>query len=83
MRNVAKDNEFGASDAVSVGTGLSDIDDTLPHEGHGVHVNTRAGRPDVNRRANAIGCRQGFGERINEVSFSGRHAFFHEGTEPA
>ena len=46
----------------------------MAHQLHCIHIDAGAGAPDVDGRANVIGCCQSFGQRVNQVSFSRSNA---------
>src|SRR5690606_1862573 len=52
------------------------------HLGDRIHVDARAGRADVHRRADALGGRQGFRNRGDQRAVAGRRALVHERGEP-
>ena len=81
LRNVAEHNELGAADAVAVGRCIGCFHDFLAHEAYGIHVDAALGRAHIDRRADAIGCGQGFRQRIDEIALAWRHAFFYQGAE--
>ena len=55
----------------------------MAHKFDSIHIDTGASAADVDGRTNVVrGC-QSFRQRINQVSFSRRDAFFDQGAEAA
>ena len=61
LDRIAKHDQLRAADAVAIGRAFGGRHDDFAHARHGVHVDARARRGDVDRRADALGARERFG----------------------
>ena len=68
FRDIAEDNQLAAAETVAISSCGSNIQHSVAHQLHCIHIDAGAGAPDVDGRANVIGCCQSFGQRVNQVS---------------
>lgn len=78
LHRVAEYHELCAAEPVRLlGTFRRALDDA-PHERHGVEIDARLGRADVDRRAHPVRYRERFGNALYKGAFVTRHALLHE-----
>ena len=83
LGNVAEDNELRRADTVAVRGRLGDIKHALAHQGNRVHVDTGLRAAHVDRGADAVRGREGFRQRVDQVTLTGGDALLNESAETA
>ena len=83
LRGVAEHHQLGSTDALTVGSQLAGLLDSLAHELDSVHVQAGLGGTDVHRAAHDVGLGQGTGNGLDQAAVTGRKALVHQSTVAA
>ena len=67
LDGVAEHDELAGSDALAVGGRFSGRFHDARHFEHGIHVDARTGRADIDRRTYVVGNGKGVGDRLHEL----------------
>ena len=80
LRGVAEHHQLGSTDALTVGSQLTGLLDSLAHELDGVHVQAGLGGTDVHRAAHDVGLGQGTRNGLDQAAVTGRKALVYQST---
>ena len=83
LRGVAEHHQLGSTDALTVGSQLTGLFDSLAHELDGVHVQACLGGADIHRAAHDVSLGQGTGNGLDQAAVTGRKALVHQSTVAA
>ena len=78
LYRIAEDHKLGAAKAALLFRERRRLFHRLPHQGDGVHVDSRLGRADIDRRAHKVRTGQRLGDRSDQLPIGVRHALLHK-----